>query len=137
MPKITIRTEGLNELQLKLDRYHGPKLDRALGKATIAAARTLVGPMKAAAPVAKNDHGGKYPHPRGTLRKSIKATRARRRDKPGAIVGPRVWYRHFSIVGTYGGSRVSPNPWVTRTADAHAGQTAAKFQSVLHDELKR
>ncbi len=124
MPQITIRTEGLNELQLKLDRYHGPKLDRALGKATITAARTLVGPMKAAAPVRS-----------GVLRRSIKATRASRRDKPGAIVGPRIWYRHFVIGGTRRGVR--PNPFVSRTAEANAGTTARTFTAILHDELQR
>ncbi len=124
MPKITIRTTGLNELQLKLDRYHGPQLDRALGKATLNAARSLVGPMRAAAPVRS-----------GALRKSVKATRASKGDKPGAIVGPRIWYRHFVIGGTKRG--VSANPFVTRVADANAGNTARIFQSTLHDELKR
>lgn len=121
---ITVTTQGLDKLQLKLDRYHGPQLDRALGKATIAAARTLVGPMRAAAPVRT-----------GALRKSIKATRATRRDKPGAIVGPRIWYRHFPILGTRRG--VKPNPFPTRTAAIHSGTTNRKFRDVLHDELKR
>jgi len=135
--QLTVTVTGLDKAQIKLDRYHGPQLDRALGKATITAARTLVGPMRAAAPVAKKDHGGKYPHPRGTLRKSVRATRARRADKPGAIVGPRVWYRHFSIVGTYGGSRVTSNPWVSRTAAANSGTTTRTFETVLHQELQR
>jgi len=121
---ITVTTQGLDKLQLKLDRYHGPKLDRALGKATIGAARTLVGPMKAAAPSRS-----------GALRKSIKATRATRGDKPGAVVGPRIWYRHFVIGGTRRGVR--PNPFVSRTAQAHAGTTTRTFITILHDELQR
>ncbi len=124
MAQITIRTEGLNGLQLKLDRYHGPQLDRSLGRATLVAARTLVGPMRAAAPVRS-----------GKLRKSVKATRASRGDKPGAIVGPRIWYRHFVIGGTKRG--VKANPFVTRVADANSGNTARIFQATLHDELKR
>ncbi len=124
MAQITIRTTGLNELQLKLDRYHGPQLDRALGRATLVAARTLVGPMRAAAPVRS-----------GKLRQSVKATRATRGDKPGAIVGPRIWYRHFVIGGTKRG--IKANPFVTRVADANAGNTARIFQATLHDELKR
>jgi hypothetical protein len=124
MPQITITITGLDQVQAKLDRHHGPQLDRALGKATIAAARTLVGPMRAAAPVRS-----------GALRRSIKATRATRRDKPGAIVGPRVWYRHFPILGTNRG--VKANPFVTRTAAIYSGTTSRTFRSVLHDELKR
>ena len=124
--QLTVTVTGLDKAQIKLDRYHGPQLDRALGKATITTARTLVGPMKAAAPVRS-----------GALRKSVKATRAQRRDKPGAIVGPRVWYRHFSIVGTYGGSRVTSNPWVSRTAAANSAATTRTFETVLHQELQR
>jgi len=122
--QLTVTVTGLDKAQIKLDRYHGPQLDRALGKATITAARTLVGPMKAAAPVRS-----------GALRKSIKATRAQRRDKPGAIVGPRMWYRHFVIGGTRRG--VKPNPFVSRTAAANSGTTTRTFETVLHQELQR
>ncbi len=122
--KITVTVQGLDGLQLKLDRYHGPLLNRALGKATIAAARGLVKPMRDAAPKRT-----------GKLAKSIKATRARRGDKPGAIVGPRIWYRHFPIKGTKRGVRA--NPFVTRAAGANAGTTERKFRDVLHDELTR
>lgn len=121
---ITVTTQGLDKLQLKLDRYHGPQLDKALGKATLAAGKTLVAPMKAAAPKRT-----------GAMRKSIKATRATKRDKPGAIVGPRIWYRHFVIGGTNRG--VKANPFVARTAAIHSGTTERKFRDVLHDELKR
>ena len=122
--KITVIVKGLVELQRKLDRYHSARLNRALGKASIAAARTLVRPMRAAAPKRT-----------GKLAKSIKATRAKRQDKPGAIVGPRIWYRHFPIKGTKRG--VPSNPFVTRTAEANAGNTARKFRDVLHDELAK
>lgn len=121
---IIITTQGLDKLQLKLDRYHGPQLDKALAKASIVAARTLVKPMRAASPVRS-----------GKLRKSIKATRATKRDKPGAIVGPRIWYRHFPIGGTSRG--VKANPFVSRTADANSATTNRTFRDVLHDELKR
>jgi hypothetical protein len=121
---ITVRTEGLDGLQVKLDRYQGVPLNRALAKASLAAARTLVGPMRAAAP-----------NRTGAMRRSVKATRATRRDKPGAIVGPRIWYRHFVIGGTSRGVRA--NPFVTRTAESNAESTARKFRDVLHDELTR
>ncbi len=123
--QLTVTITGLDKAQIKLDRYHGPQLDRALGKATFAAARILVGPMKAAAPLGRT----------GALRKSVKATRAQRRDKPGAIVGPRMWYRHFVIGGTRRG--VKPNPFVSRTADANSAATTRTFETVLHQELQR
>ena len=123
--QLTVTVIGLDKAQIKLDRYHGPQLERALGKATITAARTLVGPMKAAAPRGRT----------GLLRKSIKATRAQRRDKPGAIVGPRMWYRHFVIGGTRRG--VKPNPFVSRTAATYSGTTTRTFETVLHQELQR
>ena len=122
--QITVRTEGLDKLQLKLDRYHGPQLDKALQKASLTAARSLVTPMRAASPART-----------GAMRKSIKARRSPRQHRPGAVVGPTVWYRHFPIVGTSRGVRA--NPFVTRTAAAMSGMTNRTFRDTLHDELKR
>jgi hypothetical protein len=121
---IKVTVEGLLKAQQRLERRMGAQLNKALGKATIAAGRTLVKPMRTAAPRRS-----------GALAKSVKATRARREDKPGAIVGPRIWYRHFVVSGTRRG--VKPNPFVTRSAHANLGTAKRKFYEVLGDELNK
>jgi len=121
---IKIAVKGLVKAQQRLDRRKDAELNRAAGKATVIAARGLVAPMRAQAPVRT-----------GATRKSVKVTRARRGDKPGAIVGPRTWYRHFPIGGTKRG--VTPNPWVARAAIANLANTKRAFFAALRAELNR
>ena len=112
---------------------------RLLSIATLNAARTMVKPMRAEAPVGRTT---KSP---GRLRKSVTARRARF-GTPAAVVGPRAgrsrdggsggaWYRWFVTSGISGVRQtkngpkavkaVPANPFVTRVSKNPARQQAA------------
>ncbi len=112
---------------------------RLLSIATLNAARTMVKPMRADAPVGRTT---KSP---GRLRKSVTARRARF-GTPAAVVGPRAgrsrdggsggaWYRWFVTSGISGVRQtkngpkavkaVPANPFVTRVSKNPARQQAA------------
>ena len=112
---------------------------RLLSIATLNAARTMVNPMRAEAPVGKTT---KNP---GRLRKSVTARRARF-NTPAAVVGPRAgrnragvnggaWYRWFVTSGISGirqtknGPKavkpVPANPFVTRVSKNETRQRSA------------
>ena len=112
---------------------------RLLSIATLNAARTMVKPMRAEAPVGKTT---KTP---GRLRKAVTARRARF-NTPAAVVGPRAgrsraggsggaWYRWFVTSGISGirqtknGPKavkaVPANPFVTRVSKNEAHQRTA------------
>ena len=112
---------------------------RLLSVATLNATRTMVAPMRAAAPVGKTT---KNP---GRLRKAVTARRARF-GTPAAVVGPRAgrnraganggaWYRWFVTSGISGVRQtkngpkavkaVPGNPFVTRVSGNPAYQARA------------
>lgn len=112
---------------------------RLLSVATLNAARTMVNPMRAEAPVGKTT---KTP---GRLRKSVTARRARF-NTPAAVVGPRAgrnraganggaWYRWFVTSGISGVRQtkngpkavkaVPANPFVTRVSKNEGRQRTA------------
>jgi len=112
---------------------------RLLSVATLNAARTMVAPMRAEAPIGKTT---KTP---GRLRKSVTARRARF-NTPAAVVGPRAgrnraganggaWYRWFVTSGISGvrqtknGAKavkaVPANPFVTRVSKNETRQKTA------------
>ena len=112
---------------------------RLLSIATLNAARTMVKPMRAEAPVGRTT---KTP---GRLRKSVTARRARF-NTPAAVVGPRAgrsrdggsggaWYRWFVTSGISGVRQtkngpkavkaVPANPFVTRVSKNEAHQKTA------------
>lgn len=112
---------------------------RLLSVATLNAARTMVKPMRAEAPIGKTT---KTP---GRLRKAVTARRARF-NTPAAVVGPRAgrdraganggaWYRWFVTSGISGVRRtkngvkavkaVPANPFVTRVSKNEGHQRNA------------
>jgi hypothetical protein len=112
---------------------------RLLSVATLNAARTMVAPMRAEAPIGKTT---KTP---GRLRKSVTARRARF-NTPAAVVGPRAgrnragvnggaWYRWFVTSGISGVRQtkngpkavkaVPANPFVTRVSKNEGRQRTA------------
>ena len=112
---------------------------RLLSVATLNAARTMVAPMRAEAPIGKTT---KNP---GRLRKSVTARRARF-NTPAAVVGPRAgrnraganggaWYRWFVTSGISGVRQtkngpkavkaVPANPFVTRVSKNEGRQRTA------------
>jgi len=93
--------KGIDELRLGFIQSSNPrKFSAMLSLATLNAARTLVKPVKAAAPVRT-----------GRLRGAVAARKARQ-DRPAAVVGVRAgasrgdkkgaWYRYFVVSGTNG-----------------------------------
>jgi hypothetical protein len=93
--------QGIDELRLGFIQASNPrKFSAMLSLATLNAARTLVKPVKAAAPVRT-----------GRLRNAVAARKARQ-DRPAAVVGVRAgasrsdtkgaWYRYFVVSGTNG-----------------------------------
>ncbi len=93
--------KGIDELRLGfLESANPRKFSAMLQLATLNAARTLVKPVKAAAPVRT-----------GRLRNAVAARKARQ-DRPAAVVGVRAgasrsdtkgaWYRWFVVSGTNG-----------------------------------
>lgn len=130
---------------------------RLLSVATLNAARTMVNPMRAEAPVGKTT---KTP---GRLRKSVTARRARF-NTPAAVVGPRAgrnraganggaWYRWFVTSGISGVRQtkngpkavkaVPANPFVTRVSKNEAHQqraieaTAKTVESFFNNQVFR
>jgi len=130
---------------------------RLLSVATLNAARTMVAPMRAEAPIGKTT---KNP---GRLRKSVTARRARF-NTPAAVVGPRAgrnraganggaWYRWFVTSGISGVRQttkgpkavkaVPANPFVTRVSNNDAHQKTAMeahaktLESFLNNEVFR
>lgn len=110
-----------------LERYRGLPLERRLGKGTLAAARYLARPIRAATPRG----------PTGNLRRSVGARQARRRvglgryeATMGAYVGPTAPHRHLVIRGhrivTRGGRdtgrRARADPYVDAVVRAHAAE---------------
>lgn len=112
---------------------------RLLSIATLNAARTMVAPMRAEAPIGKTTQNP------GRLRKSVTARRARF-GTPAAVVGPRAgrnragagggaWYRWFVTSGISGvrqtknGAKavkaVPANPFVTRVSGKQTYQARA------------
>ena len=84
-----LRVIGLEEALSKLQRLQQPNLDKASQRVIMAAARSLVAPIRSEAPVKS-----------GRLRKSVSARRGKRTRDPSAIVGPRAPHRHLVIAGT-------------------------------------
>lgn len=93
--------KGVDELRLGFLESSNPrKFSAMLSLATLNAARTLVKPVKAAAPVRT-----------GRLKRAVAARKARQ-DRPAAVVGVRAgasrsdtkgaWYRYFVVSGTNG-----------------------------------
>lgn len=129
-----------NQLQLGfLEGANPSAYKRLLSIASLNAARTMVAPMRAEAPVGKTT---KNP---GRLRKSVTARRARF-NTPAAVVGPRAgrnraganggaWYRWFVTSGISGVRQtksgpkavkaVPANPFVTRVSKNPTHQSRA------------
>lgn len=122
MPRITITVSGQDKVLADLSRRSGPQLNATLRKATRAAATAAKPFIAAAAPVRT-----------GKTRQSVSVRASR--GSVGASVGPRIWYRHFPIVGTSRGIR--PNPWVARGAVAGGAAARAAMQAVVKVDIQR
>lgn len=122
MPTITVTVSGQPAVLADISRRSGPQLAATLRKATRAGATASKPYLVAAAPVRT-----------GATRRSI--TVRATRERIGASVGPRIWYRHFPIVGTSRG--VKPNPWVER--GGRAGSVAARLamEAVTKVDIQR
>ena len=73
---------GLDKALATLKKLDQPNLDKASQRVVMAAARSLVGPMRRTAVTTGH---GRNP---GSLVRSISARRGKRTRNPGAIVGP-------------------------------------------------
>mgnify|MGYP001567832822 CR=1 FL=1 len=120
-----------------LDRYRGAPLMTRMQKATLAAAKTMEAPMKAAAPKVT-----------GHLRAKTRAQQIRQRTgwrtyaaTSSADVGPRSPHRHLVIRGhrivTPGGRdtgrRTSPNPYVDLVARRHYANAVRIMRQAIFD----
>lgn len=119
MPRITITATGLPSADAALDRRSGPKLDRTIGRASIAALRAIRPAMKAAAPVLT-----------GRTRRAVRVARATGEARPGAYIGI-----GRSVV--YRGALVKRRPFVVQTAAAHRGTMMAVFRETIEREVNR
>lgn len=86
--------KALARFRVRAERWQGTSLSTRMGKGTIEAARLLVRPIRAEAPVAK-----------GGLRRSVKARAGRAGPRgrgfiAGATVGPTAPHRHLVTRGT-------------------------------------
>lgn len=122
MPRVTITVSGQDKVIADLSRRSGPQLAATLKKATRAAATAAKPFIAAAAPVAT-----------GATKRSVSVRGSR--GVVGASVGPRIWRRHFEIVGTSRGIR--PNPWVARGAAAGSTAARAAMQVVVKADIQR
>jgi hypothetical protein len=93
-PEASLQVSGLAEAEKVLGRLQQPNLDRAAQRVLLAAARSLVVPIRQATDFQGH---GKVP---GRLRKSVKARKGRPgKPLPAAVVGPTSPYRHLVIRG--------------------------------------
>ena len=97
MADLEIKIEGLDELKKELSQFPEQLQKKALDKSVRAGSKIIVSAARSKAPVRAHEWEGiKYPNPPGTLKKGIKAEKARlmpayfRRD----IIGfsPSAWY---------------------------------------------
>lgn len=120
-----------------LDRYRDKPLMTRMEKATLAAAKTLEAPMRAATPKVT-----------GQLRAKTRAKQVRQRtgwrtyaNTTSADVGPRSPYRHLVIRGhrivTPGGRdtgrRSRPNPYVDLVARRHYSRAIMEMRRIVFD----
>jgi hypothetical protein len=148
----SIKVKGLDEALEALEVFDQPQLDKSAQKVMSAAARSLVTPIRRAAPRGKT----------GRLAASVSARKGKR-DRPSAVVGPRggrrgAFYRHFVIGGTrphrieprhvggfllFGGHWVpaiehpgsKPNPFVDRAVAANLDRVDTFVGRQLTKEL--
>jgi hypothetical protein len=121
MPRVTIIVTGEEKIIADLSRRSGPQLASTLRKATRAGATAAKPFIAAASPVRT-----------GKTRKSVSVRGSK--QGIGASVGPRIWYRHFQIVGTKRGIR--PNPWVARGAAAGASAAKAVMETITKADVR-
>lgn len=136
---VTVEVRGLPELEAALERLSGFQAQAIREKAIAAGARSLVAPMRAAAPKG----------PTGNLRKAVGARKARNigrgRDPAVVVVSSVAPHRHLVIRGTaprftkagaYRGVMPS-NPFVDRAWQASAALVMARIRAVYAQEVKR
>lgn len=121
MPKVTISIFGTEKIQADLMRRSGPQLASTLRKATRAGATAARPFIAAMAPVRT-----------GATRSSVNVRSLR--SGIGASVGPRIWYRHFPIVGTNRGIRA--NPWVARGAAAADAAAKRVMETLVKADIR-
>jgi hypothetical protein len=106
-----VQIEGLDIALRRIGTLGGDQLHRRVAAVIVTGANSeMVPAMKAATPIGPGKRG-RNPHAPGTLQRSMRATRARKR--PGEMVavkvGPRTttgsrstraWYAHFVVRGT-------------------------------------
>jgi hypothetical protein len=154
---MAVIVKGLDDALRRLDALRQPQLDRASRKVVMAAARSLVRPMRTEVRSSVAGHG-KTP---GQLERSISARKGKRMPYPSAIVGPRTsrrgaFYRHMVIGGTkphvikakkgalaFGGRFATevqhpgsrPNPFVERSVRGQERRIEEFVQRQLEKEL--
>lgn len=134
------------EVRAALAKATAPALNKTLQRGTAAGAKFLSPKVKAEAP-----------RRTGTLRKAIRASKARR-ERPASIVkvGKKAWYEHFVIKGTKAhrirfpdqkaagvpkaqGNIAHPgakaNPFVDRAGERYGDEAFAVAVKVIREEL--
>ena len=117
MAVLVVTVFGIPQAQASLAKRRAPALNFTLAKSLRAAGNAVKPYIQAAAPVRT-----------GATRASVSV-----RGSKNITVGPRIWYRHFPIVGTSRG--VEKNPWVARGVRAGAGTARRVRDSVIKASL--
>ena len=146
MADFEIKIEGLDELKRELSQFPEQLQKKALDKAVRAGSRIIVKAARNKAPKrAQQWEGMKYPNPPGTLKKGIKAEKARRmpvyfrRD----IIGfsPIAWYgalveRGHKIVRKGKTiAHVAARPFLRPAFDENQGKVIDAMKEKLGDEI--
>jgi hypothetical protein len=147
MNEAGLKVTGLTTAVDRLKVFDQPQFDRAAQKVLMAAARSLVVPIRQAARSSFAGHG-KVP---GRLVKSVSARKGiASKPLPAAVVGPRAPYRHLvidghRIVGHGGrfgrggkdtGRRSRANDFVDRGIKGQEARVKLFVQRQLERELK-
>ena len=142
MADFEIKIEGLDELKRELSQFPEQLQKKALDKAVRAGSKIIVAAARQKAPVRANEWEGiKYPNPPGTLKKGIKAEKARRmpayfrRDiigfSPSAWYGALVERGHKIVRGDKTVGHVAAKPFLRPAFDENLEKTLNAMKEAL------
>jgi len=146
MADLEIKIEGLNELKKELSQFPEQLQKKALDKAVRAGSRLIVKAARDKAPKRANEWEGiKYPNPPGTLKKGIKAEKARRmpayfrRDiigfSPVAWYGALVERGHKIVRGDKTIGHVAAKPFLRPAFDENLNKAIDAMKEQLGKEI--